>query len=138
MSFILLLTTCCCFSADKPEITSITPTNNSELLQDTIEIELQYYGMMCPCPQWATPSDVNFYEQNIPNIPMDSLFLTIQATHDSIKYPFDLENWERTIDDTFKFRGQFWKHKRTWITEDGITWNNRHFVFHSCQIIEKK
>ena len=49
------------------------------LESDTVEIVLEYYGMMCDCPQWISPENKLIYEKNIKlgnRISEDSVFVT--------------------------------------------------------------
>ncbi|NRA51860.1 MAG: hypothetical protein HRU12_22265, partial [Phaeodactylibacter sp.] len=102
-----------------------------ELENEIVEIELKYIGMMCDCLQWATPENIELYEKSIElgsTIPMDSLFLRIESSNDSVMNPFELEY----IEPVFKFTGQFYKGKHKWISEDGNEYYCKVFRYDKC------
>ena len=123
-------------SDELDESVVITFENDLELESDTTTIDLIYYGLMCPCPQWITPENLQVFKNSVDYgapIPMDSLFLTIDSFHDSIANPLN-QNYD-TKDQTFTFTGQFFKYKQKWKSEDGQTWNNRQFKYY--KVVEK-
>lgn len=70
-----------------------------ELEPDVVELELQYFGMMCSCPQWATKENIQKYEASIHRgnpIPMDSLFVLIEPKDESVAGPAFLLNENKT------------------------------------------
>ncbi len=91
----------------------------NELETDTVTIILEYFGWLCPCPQWISSDNKKTYLKLINNdsIKYTSLFWNIKPANDSIQSPFDL------IDDDFsnlkfKFTGRFFK-KEQWLGDEG-------------------
>lgn len=131
----ILLLTSCKDNPNKVEL-NFEPgiiRNVTTLQKDTVEIVLEYYGMACPCPQWATPADVQRYNasQETDNpIPIDSLFISIEPADSNSISPLDLEYGSSP---TFKFKGSFYTNKREWIAEDGAQFNNRVFKYFECK-----
>ncbi|KXX66499.1 hypothetical protein [Flammeovirga sp. SJP92] len=84
-------------------------TNSTKILEnDTIVVELEYYGWLCPCPQWITKKNKIIYEStNAVNKDKDlSLFWNIKPANDSLPSPFDLTDDMENL--RFKFTGQFY------------------------------
>jgi hypothetical protein len=110
-----------------------------ELEEEVIEIELEYIGLMCPCPQWATPENIELYYSVLgtkKEFSMDSVFMILERKNDSILYPFKIEGWDG--EDVFILKGQFYKNRRKWTGEDGVKWNSRVFRYEGCKAVSKK
>lgn len=108
-----------------------------ELEEEIIEIELEYIGLMCHCPQWATPKNINLYYSVLGTgnqFPMDSVFMVLERKNDSIPFPFKMEGWDG--EEVFIFKGQFYKNRRKWSGEDGSKWNSRVFRYESYTIAQ--
>jgi hypothetical protein len=112
---------------------------NSELeLEEVIEIKLEYIGLMYPCPQWATPENIELYYSVLGTkneFSMDSVFMILERKNDSITFPFKMEGWEG--EKVFIFKGQFYKNRREWTGEDEYKWNSRVFRYESYKIASK-
>ena len=122
---------------EKSKQISLNPSQEDklgELKEELVEIELQYYSMMCPCPQWATKENIQLYEELLGTeneIPMDSLFMLIEPENEKLPNPFDL-NYSENM--TFNFTGKFYTAKRKWKTEDGNEFNCKVFQFQQIEI----
>lgn len=109
----------------------------NEIEEGLVEIDLEYFGLMCPCPQWATPENVELYNKSLGNenqIPMDSLFMVLVPENKETINPFDLEGWDEQEKIIFTFRGSFYKRKHYWIGEDGSYWYCRKFRYKNCDL----
>ena len=114
--------------------------NNLIFPDTTYTIELTYYPMGCPCPEWATNKNIDLYEEKIGEIPMDSLFVTIQPEENYGQHPFDLKSWEEDRTShlpRFLFEGRLSQNKYKWQGEDGTIWENRVFQYSNCKFIKK-
>lgn len=97
--------------------------------EEVEEIELQYYGMMCSCPQWATRSSIDVYERSLENdtpIEVDSLFIIIEPNEPNIANPLDLNYGSMPI---FKFIGRYSKRRHKWTNEEGLEYNSMIFRY---------
>ena len=107
-------------------------------LEDKVlELKLEYIGLMCACPQWATPENIELYcsVQGTSNVfPMDSVFMVLERKDKSLPYPFKMKEWDG--ENVFRFKGQFYKQKRKWKGDDGVEWNTKVFRYESCEIIK--
>ncbi|MEM6264010.1 MAG: hypothetical protein AAGI38_15965 [Bacteroidota bacterium] len=106
-----------------------------QLKEETLNLKLTYYGMLCPCPQWATKENIQQYEVCLgtkDEIPMDSVFILIEPENEKTANPFDLTY--NSLEPTFTFKGRFYQHKRKWVTEDRITVNCRVFKYTACEL----
>jgi len=76
--------------------------NNKKLVNDTVTIDLEYYGWGCPCPQWITPKNKILYESkdNVLN-----LFMNVIPENDSLPNPLDLTEDMENLH--FEFKGRF-------------------------------
>lgn len=79
-----------------------------KLENDTVTIELEYYGWGCPCPQWITVNNKIQHEsknkgQKDKNF---DLFWNVEPASDTLPNPFDLtDDMENS---RFEFTGQFY------------------------------
>ncbi len=129
--FLALITVCNDTPKNKRQIADF------ELENKITKIELQYLGMMCDCPQWATPDNIDIYEESIQRgqeIPMDSLFIKIVPENSETVNPFDLDYGSTPI---FQFTGKFFQKKRKWKSEDGIEYNCKFFQCEVCELSNK-
>jgi hypothetical protein len=107
--------------------------SDNELELETITLELKYFGMLCDCPQWATPENIVLYESLVGGeneMPMDSLFMNIVPQKNCTLSPFDLEY--NSLDPVFLFTGSFFKDKVKWTSEDGMKYNVKVFEYSKC------
>ncbi|NME71429.1 hypothetical protein [Flammeovirga aprica] len=98
-------------------------------------VELQYYGMMCPCPQWATPYDIKMYKSSLGTkneISIDSVFIIIEPQNPNTINPFDLK-YDST-NPVFKFTSRFLKGRKKGVSEGGIKFNSRVFEYANCKV----
>ena len=113
--------------------------NNNKLeLEEEIEIKLEYIGLMCPCPQWATPENIELYYSVLGTkneFSMDSVFMILERKNDSITFPFKMEGWDG--ENVFIFKGQFYKNRRKWTGDDDYKWNSRVFRYESYKVASK-
>lgn len=115
-----------------------TPNNNKLELEEEIEIKLEYIGLMYPCPQWATPENIELYYSVLGTkneFSMDSVFMILERKNDSITFPFKMEGWDG--ENVFIFKGQFYKNRRKWTGEDNYKWNSRVFRYESYKVASK-
>lgn len=115
-----------------------TPNNNTLELEEVIEIKLEYIGLMCPCPQWAAPENIELYYSVLGTkneFSMDSVFMILERKNDSITFPFKMEGWEG--EKVFIFKGQFYKNRRKWTGGNDYNWNSRVFRYESYKIASK-
>ncbi len=121
---IISLVTLLNFSCDQNSNTKSSIANNrntvsQELEKDIIELEMEYFGQLCPCPQWITAKNKIIYEQQQRKNEShnDSLFYHIIPTSTITQNPFDLVT-TNTNPLKFKFTGRFFK-ERQYINEEG-------------------
>ena len=120
-----------------PEEKIETP-NSKELEKEVVEIKLEYIGLMCPCPQWATPENIELYYSVLGTaheFSMDSVFMVLERKNDSITFPFKMEGWDG--ENVFIFKGQFYKNRRKWTGDAEHQWNSKVFRYESCEIVSK-
>lgn len=123
-------------SSAQPLKEKIEPQNSKEVEKEVIEIKLEYIGLMCPCPQWATPENIELYYSVLGTeneFSMDSVFMVLERKNDSITFPFKMEDWDG--ENVFIFKGQFYKNRRKWTGDAEHKWNSRVFRYESCQIV---
>jgi|GEM_PF-3942081 len=106
--------------------------NNFIFLDTTYEMTLNYIGMGCPCPQWATAENTTLFEESLNTIaiPMDSLFVTLSPQTATTVNPFSLEGGNTS----FVFTGRLSSNKYTWMGEDGSVWSNLVFQYEKVRI----
>ena len=105
--------------------------------EESVEIDLEYFGLMCPCPQWATSENIELYDKSRGSenpIPMDSLFMFLEPENEKTINPFDLEGWNKQDKIIFTFQGKFYKRKHYWVGEDGSDWYCRKFRYTTCKL----
>ena len=117
--------------------TSLPKESKTELLvleEETIYLELMYYDMGCSCPQWATEENIKRFQEALETdnpIPMDSLFIEIVPSSDTLPNPFDLDY---SSEPKFKFTGRYYKGKQKWNTESGGEYIYRVFQFQKISV----
>lgn len=81
---------------------------SKELENDTVVVELEYYGWGCPCPQWITKNNKVIYESKDKGSEDKnlSLFWNVKPANDSLPNPFDLTDDMENL--TFEFKGRFY------------------------------
>jgi len=107
-----------------------------EIESDSIKITLEYYGMMCDCPQWIRPEDKSKYHKSIESgssMSEDSVFIRREPANELVLNPFELTD-ENTKNYIFEFEGQFYKGKHKWVSEDGIEYNTKLFKYVECKL----
>ena len=124
---------------NKPTVRQLSKFSKEDLYGELdttlVDIELVYYGMQCPCSQWATKEDIDLYERLIGTpdvIPMDSLFMLIIPENEQLPNPFELNYSSKAS--IFNFTGHFYKSKFQWKSENGIDYNCRVFQYQKVQI----
>ncbi len=120
------------------ERTKASRTTNSAILEDTTTITLEYFGFMCDCPQWLPIEDQVRYKNSLESgnaISADSLFIRLEPFNEETINPFDLTDKD-TKDYVFEFKGQFYKERKKWMSEDGIEYNTRVFRYFDCKLIK--
>ena len=76
-------------------------------LEDKFQvIELQYIPWACDCANWATPSDIEKYNDNIGDT-LSSSSIFVEPADSSVTLPDTIGY----INDRIKFTGQFYKEK---------------------------
>lgn len=129
----LLIVVISCKQVPKTILSDPIDFDNRLVFPDTTyKLTLTYFGMGCPCPQWATPEDIDLYMMQSSEIPMDSLFVTLSPANESVPNPFELE----TDTTTFVFKGRLSTNKYKWQGEDGRIWENRVFEYEEVHAAE--
>lgn len=79
-----------------------------ELENDTVTVELEYYGWMYPCPQWITKENRVIFELKDKGSKQNnlSLFWNVKPANDSLLNPFDFTDDMENL--RFEFTGQFY------------------------------
>ena len=110
-------------------------TNNKELEGKIQTIEMEYFGWVCPCPQWITPKNKSIYiGKQKGNENYLDLFYYIEPSSKEVVSPFELtENMDNLH---FKFIGRFYKEKQ-YSFEEGEQTPATTFQYDKVELITK-
>lgn len=85
----------------------MTTNLSNKLEDDTVIVQLEYYGWGCPCPQWISKENKLIYEskEGVSKEEGVNLFWYIKPANDSLPDPFELTDDMNRL--TLEFKGRF-------------------------------